>query len=289
VYLLFPLASSILYVIAALFLKQAAIKGIDIWRTAFVCNASTAVLFLLLWPLGGNPIQWDLLWQPIVIALLFVLAQFLNLLALKVGDVSVATPVMGSKVILVALVTTILGADSVPTSLWIAAILSAIGIACLNQKNKSRHENVLRTVWLALAAASSYAVFDVLVMTWTPHWGAGRLLPLVMFLSALFSLGFLPFSKKQAPDEKPIAQHPLFFGAAFIALQALILVYTLGVYGDATAVNVIYSTRGLWSVIAVWFFGHWFANTERTQGSTIFRARLLGAGCLCAAVVLVFL
>ena len=152
-----------------------------------------------------------------------------------------------------------------------------------------RHEHVLRTVWLALAAAASYAIFDVLVMSWAPQWGVGRFLPLVMIISALLSITFLPFSKKQQSDENRRSHRPLYFGAFFIALQALILVSALGIYGEATAINVIYSTRGLWSVLAVWFFGHWFANTERTQGGTVFRARLIGAVCLSAAVVLVFL
>ena len=288
-FLLFPLASSILYVIAALFLKQAAAKGIDIWRTAFVCNAATSILFLILWPLGGEPIQGHLLWQPLVVALFFVLAQLLSFLAFKIGDVSVAIPVMGSKVILVALFTTILGVGSVPASLWIAAVLSAVGIAFLNQKGQSRHEHVLRTVWLALAAAASYAIFDVLVMSWAPQWGVGRFLPLVMIMSALLSITFLPFSKKQQSDENRRSHRPLYFGAFFIALQALILVSALGIYGEATAINIIYSTRGLWSILAVWFFGHWFANTERTQGGTVFKARLIGAICLSAALVLVFM
>ena len=56
-HLFFPLISSILYVVAALFLKQAANSGNDLWRTAFICNFATAVLFAFLWPLGGNPID----------------------------------------------------------------------------------------------------------------------------------------------------------------------------------------------------------------------------------------
>lgn len=287
-HLLFPLASSILYVLAALFLKQASSRGVDLWRTAFVCNATTAILFLFLLPLGGEPIVIHLLWQPLVIALLFVTAQTLTFLALKVGDVSVATPVMGSKVVLVAFFTTLLGADSVSSLLWLAAILSTVGIAFLNQKGKTHH-HVALTVWLALAAAGAYALFDVLVMSWTPQWGAGRLLPIVMVMGAALSVAFLPFAPKPDPTSPSGKWRPLFFGAFFIALQALILVSCLGIFGDATAVNVIYSTRGLWSVLAVWWIGHFFANTERNHGSTVLRARLVGAICLCAAVVLVFL
>ena len=285
-HLFFPLVSSILYVFAALFLKQAAASGNDVWKTTFVCNATTALLFLFLLPLGGEAIDWSKLWQPLVISLLFILAQVLTFLALKIGDVSVATPVMGSKVVLVAFFTTLLGAGSVPAPLWLAAFLSTVGIAFLNQKGDARHSHVLRTVWLSLGAATAYAIFDVLVMAWSPAWGIGRLLPLIMIISAVLSLGFLPFSKKTGTSQN---SKPLFLGAFFIGLQALILVSTLGYFGDATAVNVIYSTRGLWSVLAVWWLGHWFANTERDQGGSVFRSRLIGAGCLCASVLLVFL
>ena len=47
--------------------------------------------------------------------------------------------------------------------------------------------------------------------------------------------------------------------------------------GEATAVNVVYSARGLWSVIAVWTLGHLFGNDERGHGAGVMRARLLGA------------
>ena len=108
-HLFLPLASSILYVVAALFLRQAAGHGIGIYRTAFICNWGTAVLFLLLWPLGGSVPSGLLFYQPAVVALLFIAGQLSTFLALEKGDVSVATPVMGSKVILVALFT--IGAD----------------------------------------------------------------------------------------------------------------------------------------------------------------------------------
>ena len=288
-HLFLPLASSILYVVAAMFLKQSASRGIDVWRTAFVCNAVTAVLFLLLLPLGGQEIDWGKIYQPTLVAVLFVGGQLLTFLALKTGDVSVATPVMGSKVVLVAFFTTLLGAGSVPLSLWTAAVLSAVGIAFLNRKGKGTEGNsVGRTVMFSLSAASAYALFDVLVMGWAPAWGAGRFLPITMLISVVLSAGFLPFSEKSGHGVFSRNGRPLLAGALFIAVQAVILVTGLALFGDATAVNVIYSTRGLWSVLAVWWLGHWFANTERAQGAETFRTRLIGAACLCAAVGLVF-
>lgn len=286
-HLLFPFASSLLYVVAAMFLKQAGTLGSSIWRTALVCNWVTAGLFLCLWPLGGEFPGWGQVYQPVVVGGLFVGAQLLTFLALKSGDVSVATPVMGSKVVLVALFTTAAGGQSVAAPLWLAAVLSVVGITCLNRSGGAGAARVGPTAWLALAAASCYALFDVLIMNWSPDWGAGRFLPLTMLVSGVFSLGFIPLARRE-PRPSREARRALAGGAAFIALQALLLVSTLAVFGDATAVNVIYSTRGLWSVLAVWWLGHWFANHERASGAAAFKARLLGAGCLCAAVVLVF-
>ena len=142
---------------------------------------------------------------------------------------------------------------------------------------------------LAMLAACGYALFDVLVMKWAPAWGAGRFLPIVMLFGAVFSTGFIPLFRKPLREVDPRGWKPLLLGALFIALQSLILVYALASFGDGTAMNVVYSTRGLWSVLAVWWLGHWFANQEMTLGAATMKARLLGAGFLCAAIVLVFM
>ena len=71
-----------------------------------------------------------------------------------------------------------------------------------------------------------------------------------------------------------------------MALQALFLVTTVAVYGDATAVNVIYSARGLWSVVAVWSIGHWFGSQEQHLSTAVLRLRLLGAATMTAAILI---
>ena len=65
------------------------------------------------------------------------------------------------------------------------------------------------------------------------------------------------------------------------------MAYVLGVHGDATAVNIVYSSRGLWSVAAVWLIGHWFSNTEGEVGGPAMRRRLMGALLMLAAIGLV--
>ena len=63
------------------------------------------------------------------------------------------------------------------------------------------------------------------------------------------------------------------------------LVRTLGLYPDTTRINVIYNSRGVWSVLAVWLVGHWWGNTERHAGRAVLAWRLAGAALLLAAIV----
>jgi drug/metabolite transporter (DMT)-like permease len=184
VHLLLPLASSLLYVVAALFLRQAAERRVGVWRTAFVCNWFTALLFLGLLPLGGSIPHGVRLWEPAIVALLFVAGQLFTFLALDKGDVSIATPVLGAKVILVALFTTLVLSESVRWQLWCSAILSCVGIGILNGKHQGvHHPHVPRTILFALQAAAAYALFDVLVMKWSSAWGIGRFLPIMLLFA----------------------------------------------------------------------------------------------------------
>ncbi|HVJ67798.1 MAG TPA: hypothetical protein VM510_07440, partial [Caulifigura sp.] len=61
------------------------------------------------------------------------------------------------------------------------------------------------------------------------------------------------------------------------------------VWGHATTANVLYSARGMWSVLIVWLVGHWFGNREQSLGRGIFLARLLGAALMTAAVIVVLM
>jgi drug/metabolite transporter (DMT)-like permease len=122
-HLLLPLVSAVVYVIGALLLKRASDLGADIWRTTRVINYTSLLVAAPLWWLGGTippPSSW---WQPPVAAVLFFAGQIFTLLAINKGDVSVATPVLGVKILLVALLTSVLIGDPIGAQLWTAAAL----------------------------------------------------------------------------------------------------------------------------------------------------------------------
>ncbi len=283
---LLPLLAALVYVAGVLLAKRSAELGVGIWRTAFISNLITAGLFAMFLPFGGT-FHADLLWQPALAGVFYLLGQLLNFVALQKGDVSVATPVMGLKIIFVALFTTLLLTTGVSLKLWMAAGLSSLAIVLLNRTDGAQHHHVGRTILYAGGSAAMFAIFDVLVQKWAPAWGVGRFLPVMLGFVALFSLGFVPFF--HAPlREVPRAAWPwLLSGCLFIGLQSLIFVSVLARFGAATTANVLYSSRGLWSVVAVWALGHWFKNREQQLGASVLRWRLAGAVLMLAAIVLV--
>ena len=289
-YLLLPLASSLLYATAALLLKRSAELGAGVVQTTAIVNIVTGIAFMAVLPLGGT-LHVGALWQPAIVGVLFVAGQLFTFLALKLGDVSVATPVMGVKTVIVAVLATLLLADRPPWQLWAAAILSASAIALLNTSGGEKSRVVTTSLW-ALASAGCYALFDVLVQKWSPAWGAGRFLPAMAAIAALPALAVWPVASAARRD-KPLlraasrAAWPWLAGGAFcMAIQAVLITGAVAIFGDATAVNVVYSARGLWAVVAVMVVGHWFRNEERLLGPVVLRARLCGAAMMTVAIVI---
>jgi drug/metabolite transporter (DMT)-like permease len=288
-HLLIPLLCAVIYVVGALTMKRAAELGVGVWRTSFVANWVLFVVFVpVWWALGGAwrpPADY---WQPAVSALLFLGGQIFIFMALTRGDVSVTTPVMGSKVILVALCSSLLRVGEVPLKWWIGAGLSAAAVVLLHagEPHGSRRK-VGFTVLLATLSAASYSLSDVLIQKWVPRWGAGSYLPPMFLLMALYSFALMPFFKAPLRAIPASGWRWVLLGAVLLGINNAGIVLTLGIWGDATAVNIVYSVRGLLSVALVSAIGHWFASGERHLTPRVFRFRLAGAALMVAAIVLV--
>ncbi|MDF1814029.1 MAG: DMT family transporter [Verrucomicrobiales bacterium] len=287
--LLFPFVASLLFVVGAMFAKRSSDLGGGIWENSFVANILTALFFSTLWLLGGKFPGWNFLYQPIIVAVIFVVSQALMFLALDRGDVSIATPVLGTKIIFVAVLQTLLTSTPVGPKLWIAAALATLAVVLLNSSAGGQHSRVAFTIATSLLCGLFFALFDVLVQNFTPHWGQGRFLPILFFFVALFSLGFIPFFKGPIRRQSKEIWRPMSLAGLFIGAQALTFVYAIASFGNATEMNVIYAARGLWSVIAVWLIGHWFHSHESSLGRAVFQRRIAGAGFLMVAILIVLM
>lgn len=286
--LLLPLACALLYVFGALAVKRASSLGVGVWRTGFLSNWSIALLFVPVWIFQGGQLHaWTDYWQPATTALLFLGGQVLMFGALGTGDVSVTTPVMGTKVIMVALFSSLLHVGSVPLQWWIGAVLSTSAIVLLHLGEGSKHRRVGRTVSLAFCSAASFGLGDVFLQKWVPAWGPGSFFPPMFMLAALFSCAFVPMFSAPLTALDRRAWRWAAPAALVLALNNAGVVLSIGLVGSATAINIVYSLRGLFSVLLVWTIGHWFSSEERHLTGAVLRNRALGAGLMVAAIVLV--
>ena len=285
-HLLLPLLASILLICGLLFFKRAGEAGCGAVTPLAITNAFSAIAFSTLWVLGGTMQPLSMLWQPAIVAILFNLGLAFTFMAVERGDVSIATPVLGVKVIFVAALLTLFVGQELPGVVWCAAVLAALGIAVIQWTGKADARSAVFTILFAVMAAASFASFDVLVQQWAPRWGTGRFLPIVFALVGVTSLAMMPWVDFRAL-RKPKLRMLVFAGAALFAAQAVCLVFTLAEFGDAARVNVVYTLRGLWGVALAWAAAKVWggAEAELARGQLI--TRVAGAIMLTAAVILV--
>lgn len=142
-------------------------------------------------------------WQAAITAGCFVAGQTLASAAFKYGDVSVATPVLGLKLILVALFAVILLGDTGSPEIWTGAILATIGAMLVGKTDGRRRGNVWLTMLLSLGGATGYASFDVCLQKWAPLWGVQHFLLWTFIWVALLSQTFLPLIRKPTKGLMP--------------------------------------------------------------------------------------
>lgn len=144
---------------------------------------------------------------------------------------------------------------------------------------------------------------DVLIQTWASGFGTFNFLSMLFAALAVESLLVLPllgFRARPGTEDLPIlraaaaslaaprgAWRWIALATALSAIQAVLVAGSIARWRDAAGVNVVYGTRGLWSLALVWWAGSWFGNAERREsGPRVLAARALGAALILSAVVL---
>ncbi len=282
-----PLTTALFYALGALAVKRALDSGIGPWRTAFVCNLAMALVLQPCWLLASQPFAWPHAAHAMIAGAIFFVGQIFTFLALNRGDVSVATPVLGTKVVFVAGLTMVLLGDRVAAVWWVAVFLTVIGTALLSYDPKAHPRHLALSLGCGFAAAASYAFTDILVQKWAPLWSFGNFAPTMFATVGVLALAFVPMFSGNIFALPARTWRWLAPGALLLALQALGMAFVIAQYGHATVVNIAYNSRGMWTIAIVWSVGHHFGNTEREQGHGVMARRLGGAVLLVAAIVLV--
>lgn len=285
--LILPLVAAFAFAVGALVFKRAYAAGAGVVHAVVVNNVLLALLFAPSLAWEPRPIPWDLWYQPVLTAVTFVLGHLLNVVSLRIGDVSVSTPLLGAKVIFVALIARWGFGHVLQPAQWWSAGLATTGVVVMGVTEFHAGRGMGRTTLTALGCAAAFALTDTLIQTWGANFGVIGFLSLqfaALGILSLFTLPFFGWSSLKAPLA---AWKWMSLATMLSAIQAFIITVTIAFWRDAAGVNVLYATRGLMSLGLVWLVGHWVGNTERRSvGGRTMAFRVLGGGLILGAVAL---
>lgn len=212
--------------------------------------------------------------------------------ALSHGDLSHATPILGTKTVFVALLSSLLLQEKISLGLMAGAILTSLSVALLSwtpawgaPSHPGGRFDRPTTLW-ALFAALSFALTDIVVQKYARLVGVGWFQPL-MFSTLAILTPLLLFPARSTKNHStsvfpPTSRGPVLLGSGVIGFQTSLVILVIGIFGHATATNVVYATRGLWAVLLEGAAGGGATAVDRR----ILALRLTGAALLLGAVAL---
>jgi len=289
-HLILPFFCALVYAVGALLLKRSMEAGQSARRILASCNLAMAACFLPLLIGARIPSVSLPFWvwlSPLACSVLFFLGQVGTFRALRGGDVSVATPVLGTKVVITALLGAIFLPEGMGSHLWLGAFFCTTGVVLVGLQLGHRTGKALRAVGWGLFAATVFSLTDVIVARTAREMGFCLFGPVMM--TGMAALSLLSVSRTLEEGSKNLTGDGwMLGGVVLIGLQGVGLYAMIALSGDPVGVNIMYALRGLWSVLLVAWVGRWLGNQEASLPRSVLLLRALGAAFLFGAVWVIF-
>jgi drug/metabolite transporter (DMT)-like permease len=274
------LGAALLYAVGYLELKGSIHHGATSKRVNIFSNYAMAAwsmpLAFLAFFLPTHP-NWESAFAAVAAGASLFIGRICTVKALAKADLSISAPLLGTKTILVALFSILLLHDHVSWRLILAAVMTVLALGLLQfGPDHNKHHRRAAVGW-AMAASLLFALVDVLTQGYARQSGVAFFQP-VMFV-VLAAMTPLLGSTPPAP---PVAKKRLFIGGAVIGFQAPLVIMLIGLFGQATLINILYATRTIWSVgIDAWM--------GQGNAREYWIARLGGSLLLLGAIILALL
>ncbi|MDA7920278.1 DMT family transporter [Verrucomicrobiales bacterium] len=285
-YLILPLVAAFIYSLGSIVIKRALKEGVTMDQSFQITNLMLGLMFLPLVLLEKSTVVWAESWKPVLMGVTFFVGNWLSFLGLKRGDVSLVTPLMGTKVVFVALGVVFLTGKVPSVPLWIAVILTSVGIFVMGIPNLKQGRHLFFTVGVTLSSAAVFGVCDVLVSWWAADFGALTFITIGSVSVSLFSLLLWILQKRPSMKLKPKQKKWAWWAGSLVALQAIGMGVALSFFDDATGINVVYASRGLWAIVLVLLLGTALGNREHKDSGKAFWWRIIGTVILTAAIII---
>jgi len=173
--------------------------------------------------------------------------------------------------------------------LWISAVATTLGIFLIGLHDLRSGRGSAVAVAYSLASCLFFGASDVLLAEWAQRFGKFAFLGVVAVLIAVYSLIQVLLTNWRILILPAGARMPIVLGGLSLAGQGLMMGIALAFFNDPARVNVVYGSRGLWSLALVWFIGRWFGNDERHSSRKAMAGRVCGTLLVTGAIVLAML
>ena len=286
--LLLALLAATGYTLASFFLKLAVLRHAKPSQLNLMANLALALIAQPFWlfddpsKLNAHPIL------PLITCLAFLAGQYFTFWALANGDVSIATPLLGTKVLGATAINAAVFTVPIPPQWWLASLAAFIGIATVAWGAPGVPiRSAIQSGIFAIASALFFSLTDVLVQNW-----AGAFDPFPFLATMFGGVGILSTLINILFDNQALRLHrdsvpPLAAGSLLLGLQAVLVFLALAWTRDATATNIVYSTRSLITILAARAIGSHFGLREAALPRQILVLRLAGALSLFIAIILI--
>ena len=282
------LIAGFLYASSAVLCKRGLELGAGTLRSLICSNLFMSLCFLPYPFFAEKSLSISFIFYGSILGLLFFISQMLCFIALRKGDASLMTPIMGSKPVFVAIFIAVfnLSPHSLNFSTWLAVGLAFVAIALIGWPGKKSRFS-FGGLGFAIFGAAGFGLLDSLVPFLTNQADPFNLLFVVFGTVGLFSLFLIPFAEKKLVQFCPKSDIWMWLSAVPMGGQAICMSMAIGFYQVPTEANVFYAGRGIWSILMVAAMGKWMGLEEVKSSLSVMTRRALGSLLLLAGVYLI--
>ncbi len=265
-----------LYAAGSLQIKRSLNLGVSNCRAIAITNIAMALWTLPLFFLARGDFELGAWFITILAGVALFIGRIFSVKALEIGDLSIVGPLLGMKTLLVAIFSFVTGQAELTLGLWVAAVIATVGVVLIQRGPKQFSKNRLIASYYAGGASVLFAGCDILVVEARGQLGIGWLSPTLFMTVALL----VPLLGKHLPPPEG-AKKAVYLGSAIMGFQTSLVIFLIGITGQAVLINIVYSSRALWTVVVDRFYG------RGEDVAAFFKWRLAGAAMLVTAIGIV--
>lgn len=263
--ILLPLIGAMLHPLLGWAIQRAARTGVRMVLLAGISMIMTALVMLAYKRPGGEWVLQGLDWLAMVNGAIFFCGQWFSIQSVRTGNIGVHSSVLGVKILIVAALSVSTGLELGSPSLWLATAVAAIAVFLVAGASWSGLREHRATVALTLIACLFFGINDYLTGRFGSELGTQRWMSLMFGASGLLACCLVYTRRGQAREllANRIGLRFVLLAGLILGVQSVLVNIAFSEYQQPTLSNVVYSTRGVMAVVALFLLGgpagkkHW--------------------------------